>query len=526
MANKIFGNGMLEADLVDLIVAFRAAIIGIQTKLDSDGGVNDTDYHTNAATTLAALPAGIQTTGVKCIHNQGVTSSILSDIATKWNATLTKLDSDSQVTDVNFNSLWAVKAAENGATKSIPVGNSKIDGVFDAGQYQSSIVAVLNTILASINGVAAKLDLDAGVSDTNYGALWAITDTVIEGGTSQRIRIAGTSSFLWALFALSALLGPWKPAQAANIVEGDILNSSVTTNQAPVFDAGMMDRFSVQASYSNGTPSGTSFTDGRKSTDTINVSTAGPILVGQSIAINGVTFVFGVNIATAATTTLQAQQISSAIINSASLQGVITSSFAASVVYATASLVGLNPYVVFSSTVPGVTWGAPIFANGLPPDYDYTTGIFTKAAHPFVTGLQVLMSSVSATTPVGGLFAGTTYYVIRNNENAFKLATSTTNAVAGTAITISSNTGGDTWNLTPPALSTGVAGMFWQISNDNINWSNEPTLTFSSVTYSAAGNSAWDFQFQNYRYIRPFVTAPTAGAINWKIRLRGKGDFN
>lgn len=628
MANKIYGNGMLEADFVDLIVALRAAILGIQTKLDSDTGVNDTDYHTAATTALAALPSGIQTTGVKCIHNQGVITSILSDIATKWNATLTKLDSDSQVTDVNFNSLWAITALENGSTKSIPVGNSKIDGIFDAGQYQSSIVAVLNTILASINGVAAKLDLDGGVTDTNYGALWAITDTVIEGGTSQRIRPGGTSSFLWALLALSALFGSPRPMMAANIVEGDIFNSSATINQFPTFDSGMIDRLSAQASYTNGTPSGLNFTDGRKSTDTLTVVstltltglrgtntltvasntltgaiftlngypfTNGGLWTAQSlstqtasniataingysplntlvsavavssvvtitcissgtacnsytlvsstpaalttstanfsggvdhaaISINGVTLTEGVQWTNGPTTTATALNIASAILNSSQLLPVVTATNTATVVFATSALVGVNAYATFSSSPTALRWSAPIFANGLAADYAGST--FTKTNHGFVTGLQVLMASVTATTSIGGLNAGTTYFVSSIDVNTFGLATSTTNAVARTVITVSSTTGGDTWSLTPSALTIGSAGMFWQMSNDNLNWSNEPTVTFSSVTYSAAGNSAWDFQFQNYRYLRANVTAPTTGAILWKIRIRGKGDFN
>lgn len=38
-----------------------------------------------------------------------------------------------------------------------------------------SVVTDLTAVKASIGGITAKLDADAGVTDTNYTALWATT---------------------------------------------------------------------------------------------------------------------------------------------------------------------------------------------------------------------------------------------------------------------------------------------------------------------------------------------------------------
>jgi len=38
----------------------------------------------------------------------------------------------------------------------------------------------LNNLIAAVFGIAAKLDADAGVTDTNYGALWGSQASQVE----------------------------------------------------------------------------------------------------------------------------------------------------------------------------------------------------------------------------------------------------------------------------------------------------------------------------------------------------------
>jgi hypothetical protein len=81
-----------------------------------------------------------------------------------------------------------------------------------------------------------------------------------------------------------------------------------------------------------------------------------------------------------------------------------------------------------------------------------TAETITITAHGFVTGDAVAYESSG--TAIGGLTDGTTYFAIRVNDNAIKLATSASNATAGTAINLSAVGAGtaDTLQLTAPTL--------------------------------------------------------------------------
>ena len=72
--------------------------------------------------------------------------------------------------------------------------------------------------------------------------------------------------------------------------------------------------------------------------------------------------------------------------------------------------------------------------------------------HGFVTGDAVAYEA--SDTAIGGLTDGTTYYAIRVTENSIKLATSASNATAGTAINLSAVGAGtaDTLQLTAPTV--------------------------------------------------------------------------
>jgi len=50
------------------------------------------------------------------------------------------------------------------------------------GMGMGQIVAWLNKAITNLAGVTAKLDADGTVTDTNYGSLWNVTDTVDETG--------------------------------------------------------------------------------------------------------------------------------------------------------------------------------------------------------------------------------------------------------------------------------------------------------------------------------------------------------
>ena len=85
-----------------------------------------------------------------------------------------------------------------------------------------------------------------------------------------------------------------------------------------------------------------------------------------------------------------------------------------------------------------------------------TSEITGLTNHGFVTGDKVTYTSSSA---AGGLTTGSSYFVIRLDDNNFKLATTHANAKAGTAIDISGNgDAADTFTRTERD-SIGVLGL-------------------------------------------------------------------
>jgi hypothetical protein len=83
---------------------------------------------------------------------------------------------------------------------------------------------------------------------------------------------------------------------------------------------------------------------------------------------------------------------------------------------------------------------------------DTTDETIAIPSHGFATGDAV--AYVSSGSAIGGLTDGTTYFVIRVDPNTIKLATTASNATAGTAINLSAVGAGeaDTLQLTAPTV--------------------------------------------------------------------------
>lgn len=159
-------------------------------------------------------------------------------------------------------------------------------------------------------------------------------------------------------------------------------------------------------------------------------------------------------------------------------------------------------------------------------NYTVNTPTITIVGNNFTTGFQVLYSS-AALPPITGLTFGTTYFVsvISPNTNGvsstFKLATTSTGAVAGLGIVLaSSSTTTNRYTLAPLAFSNVSGGAQVQWSDDKVTFFNATTgnynATISSVTWAAAGGSTlYDLGAVNHRYLRLNVIAPAQGAINY-----------
>jgi hypothetical protein len=84
------------------------------------------------------------------------------------------------VSDVNYNSTLAI--TDN-------VNNLAADPIKNNGVFQGAVVTLLGTILTKVNALNAKLDLDGGVTDTNYAATWNLAaldaNQISQGGLNQ-----------------------------------------------------------------------------------------------------------------------------------------------------------------------------------------------------------------------------------------------------------------------------------------------------------------------------------------------------
>ena len=242
------------------------------------------------------------------------------------------------------------------------------------------------------------------------------------------------------------------------------------------------------------------------------------------IGVNGVVFDAGTDFTVGSTSSATAKSISDAIMADTTLAAVITSTWTSGgIVAATSNVVGVNAWVISTSTNAAIrlngsaTLRDSTFLNGEESKAAYLTDIITIASHAFGTGTEVLYTTTTG-KGITGLTNGVTYYVIKTDASRIQLASSEANAVAGTAVDISSTqTGGGTYTLTP-VTRDGNPAFKWQAANNSTTFVD---LVVSSVTITSASSAIWDFGTIPYRTLRLKYTAPTTGCA--QIRATGTG---
>ena len=116
-----------------------------------------------------------------------------------------------------------------------------------------------------------------------------------------------------------------------------------------------------------------------------------------------------------------------------------------------------------------------------------------------------------------GLSANTTYYVFQNTSGTWSLSATSTGAVAGTALSwTTQGTGTHTFHF----LANAGNSVRFQASNDGRNWTD---IANSSTTFSGAGSTTWNFSLIYYRWIRAVYNA-VSGAYN--LVITGNGESN
>lgn len=136
-------------------------------------------------------------------------------------------------------------------------------------------------------------------------------------------------------------------------------------------------------------------------------------------------------------------------------------------------------------------------------DLSATTNLTWRGIHDLLTG-QAIVAQSSA----NGLVSGTTYYAIRVNSNAFKVATTPENAAAGTAITLSGTTNmsfklhidpAEARFIAPAALAVDGSGGLWVRQEERIN---------AQHCGAVAGSESWA-ALQSAIWLGYFLKLPT-----------------
>lgn len=238
------------------------------------------------------------------------------------------------------------------------------------------------------------------------------------------------------------------------------------------------------------------------------------------VSINGTPLVRGTDWSVASTSSGTAKAISDAIMANSTLNQIVKSTWTtAGVVTATATTAGIN-YLMTAG--PSSAISAAGMTGSVASAINLTTDKITSTGNGLTTALPVLYTKTAGTSPTP-LSVNTTYYAIRIDGNTFQLATTSTGAVAGSAINISSMTqaGGGSFVLTPLGI-TGTAGFKYQQSNDNSNWFDISTTSVTFASPYTAGTLFSDLGTINARYVRVSAVAPTTGGMALTVVVNAK----
>ena len=152
--------------------------------------------------------------------------------------------------------------------------------------------------------------------------------------------------------------------------------------------------------------------------------------------------------------------------------------------------------------------------------------------HGFSTQDPVVYKA-GGSLPISGLVDGTTYFAIRVDDNSFKLATTSANAGAGTALTITGGTGGsvtDTFSSPRDGLIDGETYFAIKVDDHNFKIASTYTLATNASpspltigTGNVGGNSADSFDPGKNLYIS---AGKTISASQFSFPVDSSNDTN
>lgn len=163
-------------------------------------------------------------------------------------------------------------------------------------------------------------------------------------------------------------------------------------------------------------------------------------------------------------------------------------------------------------------------ANGANKSFTATAAtdlVTTATDHGYQTGMKLTVSTTD--TLPGGLAALTDYYFIYVSATTGKLATSQANALAGTAIDITSS-GTGTHTIVVNTTIAGSIKLQKSLDPETVPAASRVWFDIGSSSQNFTGTTAlnWAYADVAYRAIRAVVTV-TSGMVSAAVRLNGKG---
>lgn len=451
---------------------------------------------------LCAIALAMSLGGPRCFAETVYDANLVNDTAICVDSTYDLNLQNAQISDLSFVATYS-SAAWTAATSPTFTPGIKSTASITVSSYASLIatkasltIAVMSASTSTLRGLGVTLNGERFYGSP--GGEWTPVLTATGNAVALAAAINASSNFdavavSTVVYATAAVVGAAQNAWTA------LTNSSAS--------------FRLQGL---GTVA-TTFTGG---------------LDNARLNVNGVRFTQGTDFTAATSNAVTAKAISDALMANSTLAALFTSTWnAGGIVASTANAAGTGAYTLFTSTPNALRLNnsasvtETTFQGGSDSTISSTTDRLTLTNHKLKTGCGVYLSTGGATAP-SGLTNGTTYYPIVIDGNTVKLASTKANASAGTAVDLTGEgVQGTTYTLNKIGMS-GTPSFKWQASNDGTNFVDYATtsgnVTVSSVTWSAAGSTGWDFGPVGYKIIRLKYVSPTFGGIDITGRGNGK----
>lgn len=395
------------------------------------------------------------------------------------------------------------------------------DATFQADLQDLRLVGLTGQAAFTSAATASPVTFQDGRQST--GSI-TVTDFSVLSATSatNTLTVASTSNLVGASITLPGAVF----RQGIDWAVGATVSATAESIQAALQQVTILQVTRIGAVITLRAPVGTLYnTYGLTASVPSSLVAATPTFTGGRnnaiVTINGLSLTQGTQWSAGGSTIAAAASLASAINGSALGATITATATGGGSINLISNANGATFNYLLSSSVAAITLSGASMTGGVTPDITVGSQVIRIAAHGLSLGLPVLYTGSPAISP---LTAGTTYFAIPVDSNSIRLATSKSNAVAGTAITFTSIAPHLTASVgTLSSLSiSGTPSFKWQDSDDGLSWAD---MAFGSVTMTSYATPprtvAWNFGQPSKRFIRANVVAPTTGGIALQLSLRG-----